>query len=203
MEDFFITIIDLYNEIIKLLKEGYYDFYEKNFLVDYIKTNLITTIMQFLEKKYFSLNDNIISKITKLFDNIEEYLLKNLKLDEKNYLIEYSWIMSQFFNFLYHSENKSQSIIYGNKIINLYKDKSFISRSIIFIKLSLYEFYLKNQKENLNEYDLEEHVNNLSELITMFGFVVFVKTETFVSELLDAFFSTTTSETTPLKESFF
>ena len=169
MEDFFITIIDLYNEIIKLLKEGYYDFYEKNFLVDYIKTNLITTIMQFLEKKYFSLNDNIISKITKLFDNIEEYLLKNLKLDEKNYLIEYSWIMSQFFNFLYHSENKSQSIIYGNKIINLYKDKSFISRSIIFIKLSLYEFYLKNQKENLNEYDLEEHVNNLSELITMFG----------------------------------
>ena len=169
IEDFFLSIIDLYNEIIKLLKEGYYDFYDKNFIVDYIKANLITTIMQFLEKKFFALNDTIISKITKLFDSIEEFLLQKLKLDEKNYFIEYSWIMSQFFNFLYHSENKSQSIIYGNKIINLYKDKSFISRSIIFIKLSLYEFYLKNQTENLNEYDLEEHINNLSELITMFG----------------------------------
>ena len=169
IEEFFISIIDLYNEIIKLFIEGYYDFYGKNFTIDYIQKNLITTIMQFLEKKFFSLNETIISKITQLFDRIEEYLLNNLKLDEKNYFIEYSWIMAQFFNFLYHNEDKTQSIIYGNKIINLYKDKSYISRSIIFIKLSLYEFYLKNQKENLNEYDLEEHINNLSELITMFG----------------------------------
>ena len=77
--------------------------------------------------------------------------------------------MAQFFDFLYHSENKSQSIKYGNKIIKLYKDKAYISRAIIFIKLSLYEYYLKNQKENLAEYDLNEHVNNISELITMFG----------------------------------
>ena len=51
----------------------------------------------------------------------------------------------------------------------MYKDKSFISTSIILIKLRLYEYYLENQKENLNEYDLNEHVNNISELITMFG----------------------------------
>ena len=168
-EDFFISIIDIYNEVINLLKKGYYNFYEKSFIINYIQNNLIITIMQFLEKKYFSISDAIVLKITKLFDSIEEYLLKNLKLDEKKYFIEYSWIMAHFFSFLYHSENKKQSIIYGNKIINLYKDKSFISRSIIFIKLTLYEFYLKNQKENLNEYDLDEHINNLSELITMFG----------------------------------
>ena len=169
IEDFFISIINIYNLIIDYFKQGYYNFYEKDFMLNYIQKNLIITIMQFLEKKYFSLSDAIISQITQLFDNIEEFLIKNLKLEEKNYFIEYSWIMAQFFDFLYHSENKSQSIIYGNKIINLYKDKSFISRAIIFIKLSLYEYYLKNQKDNMNEYDLDEHVNNISELITMFG----------------------------------
>ena len=169
LEDFFISIINIYNLIIKYFKQGYFNFYEKDFMINYIQKNLIITIMQFLEKKYFSLSEAIISQITQLFDNIEEFLLKNLKLEEKNYFIEYSWIMAQFFDFLYHSENKSQSIIYGNKIISLYKDKSFISRAIIFIKLSLYEYYLKNQKENMNEYDLDEHINNISELITMFG----------------------------------
>ena len=167
--EFFISIINIYNMIIQFFQQGYYNFYDKDFILSYIQKKLIVTIMQFLEKKYFSLTDSIINQITQLFDHIEEFLLKNLKIEEKNCFIEYSWIMAQFFDFLYHSENKSQSIIYGNKIINLYKDKSFISRAIIFIKLSLYEYYLKNQKENLNEYDLDEHINNLSELITMCG----------------------------------
>ena len=169
IEEFFISIITIYELIIKLFQQGFYDFYEKNFMMSYIQKNLITTIMQFLEKKYFSITDTIISKITKLFDSIESFLIKNLKLEEKDYFIEYSWIMAQFFDFLYHGENKTQSIIYGNKIINLYKNKTFISRAIIFIKLSLYEYYLKNQKENISEYDLDEHINNISELITMFG----------------------------------
>ena len=168
-EEFFISIINIYNLIIKYFKEGYYNFYQESFIMEYIQKNLIITLMKFLEKKFFSLSDKIISQVTQLFDNIEEFLLKNLKLDEKKYFIEYSWIMAQFFDFLYHSENKSQSIKYGNKIIKLYKDKTYISRAIIFIKLSLYEYYLKNQKENLAEYDLNEHVNNISELITMFG----------------------------------
>ena len=169
LEEFFISIINIYNLIIKYFKQGYFNFYEKDFMIIYIKKKIIKTIMEFLERKYFTLSENIISQATQLFDNIEEFLVKNYKLEEKNNFIEYSWIMAQFFDFLYHSEDKSKSIIYGNKIINLYKDKSFISRTIIFIKLTLYEFYLKNQKENMNKYDLDEHVNNISELITMFG----------------------------------
>ena len=169
IENFFISIIAIYNTIIIFFKDGYYSFYEKKFLIDYIQINLIMTLMQFLEKKYFFLTEKMITKVTQLFDNIDEFLVQNLKLDENNYFFNYTWILSQFFKFLYHYENKKQSIIYGNKIINSYKDKSSISTAIIFIKLSLYENYLKNQKDNLNEYDLEEHVNNISELITMIG----------------------------------
>ena len=169
MGEFFKSIIIIYNEIIKLFEMGLYDFYENDFIIEYIQKNLIVTIMQFLEKKNFCLDEKIIVKINELSDNIETFLINNLKINEKKYFIEYSWIMAQFFNFLYHSEDKTQSITYGNKIINLYKDKPFISRAIIFVKLTLYEYYIKKQKENYSEYDTNEHLNNISELLTMFG----------------------------------
>ena len=169
LTQFFISIITIYNEIIKLFELGIYDFYGNDFIIGYIQKNLITTIMQFLEKKYFIIDEKIIKKIIELSDNIETYLLNNPKINEKKYFIEYTWIMSQFFNFLYHSEDKTQSIIYGNKIINLYKNKLFISRTVVFIKLSLYEYYLKCQKGSLSQYDTNEHLNNISELIIMFG----------------------------------
>ena len=169
MGEFFNSIIIIYNEIIKLFEMGLYDFYENDFIIGYIQKNLIVTIMKFLEKKYFFLNEKIISKINELSDNIETFLINNLKLNEKKYFIEYSWVMAQFFNFLYHSEDKTQSIIYGNKIINLYKDKPFISRAIIFVKLTLYEYYLKKQKDNYSNYDTNEHFSNISELLIMFN----------------------------------
>ena len=148
---------------------GLYNFYGNDFIVGYIHKNLIVTIMQFLENKYFVLNEKIISTIIDLSNNIETFLVNNLKINEKKDFIEYSWIMSQFFNFLSHAEDKTESINYGNKIINLYKNKSFISIPIISIKITLYEYYLKNQKENYSEYDTDEHLNNISELLIMFS----------------------------------
>ena len=169
MSEFFKSIINIYNEIIKLFEMGLYNFYGNDFIVGYIHKNLIVTIMQFLENKYFVLNEKIISTIIDLSNNIETFLVNNLKINEKKDFIEYSWIMSQFFNFLYHAEDKTESINYGSKIINLYKNKSFISIPIISIKITLYEYYLKNQKENYSEYDTDEHLNNISELLIMFS----------------------------------
>ena len=169
LSEFLQSILDIYNEIIKLFEMGLYDFYGNDFIVGYIQKNLIVTIIQFLEIKNFTLDEAIISKINELSDNIETFLINNLKINEKKYFIEYSWILAQFFNFLYHSEDKTQSIIFGNKIINLYKNKPFISRAVIFVKIILYEYYLKNQKKNYSEYNNNEHLNNISELLTMFG----------------------------------
>ena len=168
MSEFFQSILIIYNEIIKLFEIGLYSFYENEFIVGYITKNLTVTIIQFLENKYFSIDENIISKINDLSDNIEKFLLNNLKRNKKKFFIGYSWIMAQFFNFLYHCEDKTQSIEYGNKIINLYKQKQIISRAVIFVKITLYEYYLKIQKENHIDYNINEHLNNLTELLTMF-----------------------------------
>ena len=190
LNQFFISIISIYNEIIKLFQFGIYDFYGNDFILDYIQQNLITTIMQFLEKKYFIIDEKIIKKFTELSDDIESYLLNNPKINEKKYFIEYTWIMSQIFSFLYHCEDKKQSIIYGNKIINLYKNKSFISRTVIYIKLTLYEYYLKTQKGIISEFDTNEHLNNISELLIMFGKceIDCEKTEKYLIKLINYLF---------------
>ena len=169
MIEFFKSIITVYNEIIKFFQLGLYSFYENDFILGYIQKNLIVTIMQFLEKKNFSINEEIIVKISDLSDNLENFLLNRLKINEKKYFIEYSWTLAQIFSFLYQSEDKTSSIIYGNKIINLYKNKQFVSKAIIFVKITLYEYYLETQNDNYSEYDINEHLNNISELLTMFG----------------------------------
>ena len=169
MSEFFISIIAIYDEIIRLFDMGLYDFYDKDFIIGYIQKNLVVTIMKFLEKKYFVLDEKITSAIIKLSTNIENYLLNKVKIEQKKFFIEYSWIMAQFFDFLYHCEDKSKSIEYGNKIIELYRKKSYVSRAVIFIKLTLYENLLKIQKKSFSEYNIEEHLNNISDLITMFG----------------------------------
>lgn len=169
MTEFFTSIIGIYDEIITLFDMGLYDFYDKDFIIGYIQKNLVVTIMQFLEKKYFVLDEKTTSAIVKLSTNIENYLLNKIKIEQKKFFIEYSWIMAQFFDFLYHCEDKTKSIEYGNKIIELYRKKSYVSRAVIFIKLTLYENLLKIQKKSFSEYNLEENLNNISDLITMFG----------------------------------
>ena len=62
--EFFISIINIYNLIIQFFQQGYYNFYDKNFILSYIQKKLMVTIMQFLEKKYFTLTDSIIKQIT-------------------------------------------------------------------------------------------------------------------------------------------
>ena len=80
MGEFFISVIAIYDEIIRLFDMGLYDFYDKDFIIGYIQKNLVVTIMKFLEKKYFILDEKITSAIIKLSTNIENYLLNKVKI---------------------------------------------------------------------------------------------------------------------------